>query len=527
MKPLVFVLVRAALALCASALSGCPDSAGSSDTEPPRWLGLGASTDVDRVSLRGPITLRFSEPLLQESALDPNHAVLVESIPTAAVLSDIANPPMQRAGAIECDRTLEDAGLLTLWPRRPLRADVEHSIVVTAGLRDLAGNRLADAPLVVTFRTVPARVELLLPRGPAPANAAILVLGFDRPLDEPPVEGDVVLEMPDGRAESLSWSGPLADPRMRAFRLPDRLAPGEGYRVIVRDGEEETALGFAVSAEASAPPPRISSPNLRAFDGALEVRVSFESPSFARLLFGNDPARLVPLGPPSFGTDHDLGALGLVDGARIFVRVEAWGISGEPRVRPAMSQDPLSAIVHPFVRLELSEVVTQAQRDWADRRCDCAITSCGAPFDATPGCSTRVGSESELVELVNLSGERIDLTGWGVPWRLRIVDSTPEEVELLPDRARLYFAAGSSADAWLPGAALVVKPSAPINNDARLELIDPYGAVVDRVLLGSGDVPNGRSTGTDDEAVVRDRETGRWCRARATPGAPNASCEDP
>lgn len=472
--------------------------------------------------MRATPILVFSEALAAEAALSPHGAVLVKGIPSAALLADLQNPPASRPEVVSCERSLAGPRLV-LRPVAPLDPGATYSLVATRSLRDVAGNRLGGAPVVSSFTTVAASVRLVVPESVAPSNLEELVLAWESPLPSPPGPHDVRLEREDGQPVPLLAAAPYPDPRLGGFRLLEPLRPGRHYRVIARAPDAEAVLPFAVGQAPDDTPPRIVALEVRPFDGVVDLSVRLDEPAWLRVLLGRDREALAPAAWSSFAREHRVEVGGLRDG-EVHLRLEARDAVGRVAVIPPLAEAPLSAVVHPLLRVEISEVVTDAQHDWSDQRCDCA-EDCGVPFDARPGCDEAVGPSDEWVELTNRSGRTIDLEAGPGPWRLRVVDETPEVTTVASGRAQMYFPPASTARAWRDGDAIVVKTAGNSNNNARIELVDPWGSVVDSVTLGRDGVPSGRASGPDDEAVARIGD--RWCRTRATPGAPNAGpCAD-
>ena len=523
-RPVARLARCAAWVAAALALGACVDSGGPADTEPPRLLALDGALDVARVPVRARLAVRFSEPLGQEAWHSSDAVVLVLGTPSPSQLADLASPPATSPLVVPCQRYVVGADTLVLVPLRPLQAQTQYTIVATKLVRDQAGNRLTAAPAQLAFRTGGPRVRLLWPQGPVPEGVRTLLLAYD----EPPVSADepdaVRLESPYGVLEALRAEAPLQTPLLRAFTLERPLLAGGDYRLAIREGDDEAVLPLEVE---GAPPAEAPDGKVKvtAFDGALEVSVALAGPAFARLWLGDSPDALAPRGAAGFGPELVLGALEIETGRRLHGRVEVWGACAESRFIPPLDAPPLFAVMHPRYDLQLNEVVTHAQRDWSDRTCLGRPTSCGVPFDALPGGGAHPGSADEWVELVNRSGQTLDLTAGPAPWRLRVFDGTPEALELIHGQVTVHFSPGSGWRALAPGAFLVVKTPGNSNDDARFDLIDPWGAVIDRVSLGRDGVPRGRGAGVEDEAVVRVHDVpGRWCRAPASPGGPNAPC---
>ena len=144
-----------------------------------------------------------------------------------------------------------------------------------------------------------------------------------------------------------------------------------------------------------------------------------------------------------------------------------------------------------LAQVVVNEVVTDPQRDWND-------AEGGTPFDAAPGGGT-LSSDDEWIELANVSGQVVDLTGWS----LALQDGA-STVELLGvGSATLVFSAGGSLSSFQAGEYLVVgNPAGAMDNTILVQLSDP-NAVVDAVALGPGGAPDGNASSIADEAVAR------------------------
>jgi hypothetical protein len=515
---------HAALLWWLGILPACVDAGQAADTVAPAVVSSEPQNGAIGVHLSAPLRVVFSEALSADAALSPFGLALVTGVPSEAFIADLENPPFSRPGLVGCERALEGPDRLTLRPQAPLAPSTTYSLVATRLLRDLRGNRL-PAPVIVTFATGDSGVRLVVPSGLAPVNLAEVVVRFDELPGHDLAPADVRVELAAGEAVPVLPGTEYGDPHLRSVRLLAPLRPGATYRAVVRTAEGDVALPFTTASQPDTSTPSLLTLKIRPFDGALDADLVFGEPIWARLLLGLSPDGLVP--GPWFGFDATptLHAGALPMGAPVFFRLEARDAAGLRSVTPDLALPPLRAVIHPRLRVELSEIVTDAQRDWSDQRCDCPeALGCGVPFDGKPGCNDRVGPADEWVELVNRTGETLDLAAGPDSWRLRVVDETPEVTEIGPSTS-LFFSGTSGLRAWHDGDYLVVKTAANSNNDARFELLDPWGSVVDVVALGRGGVPSGSSTGVLDEAVVRVAPgSSEWCHAPATPGGPNAAC---
>jgi hypothetical protein len=500
----------------------CVGAGAGADIEAPRLLGTDPPHAASGVSPLTTVAARFSEPLSADAARSAWGAVLVEGIPTGALLSDLEHPPVARPGLVECDRELPGENAILFRPRAALRGRATYSVVFTRSLRDRAGNRLWGAPVVASFTTGDAPVRLVVPEGLAPPNLAAVVVEAQTPFQGTLRPEALRIEDPSGTPVAALPLEAYGDPRLRGLRLLAPLQSG-GHRVRVRAPPGESVLHFEVGERPDVQPPSFARLQAEPFGDTLRILVALDEPAWLRLWTGDAPDRLAGGAWTTFGAEERLTVTGLGIGQRIFARVEARDAAGLTSVAPPPAEPPLEAQIHPFLRVEINEIVTDAQRDWSDGECRCAPPVwCGVPFDANPGCDVRLGPADEWVELANRSGETIDLAAGPQAWRLRVRDDTPEITVLAEGRGALVFSPGSHFRAWRSGDFLVVKPSGNSNNDAQLELVDAWGSVVDRVTLGQAGVPTGRSSGPDDEAVARVEGSGRWCRMRASPGAANS-----
>jgi hypothetical protein len=512
----------------AAAALGCVDAGSEADTVAPRLLAVEPPNGSREVSPFATFWLRFSEPLAREAALSSHGAVLVEGVPTSAVLGDLQQPPISHPSVVECERMLPQPNTLALRPRWSLKARAVYSLVATRNLRDPAGNRLVDTPAVSSFATGLGTVRLVVPDGPAPPNLAEVVLSYDLPPPEPLHPGDLRVEDDAGRPVAVLPSERLSEPGLRGLRLLEPLKMAASYRVVARVEEGEAAFAFTTTERPDEQPPRVLHWEVSPFEGEMEVEASLDEPAWVQVLVGDSPEILAPVAWSRFAREHRIGVSGSNRSGEIFLRIEVRDSAGLSTLQPTAEEAPRRLLVHPRIRVELSEVVTSARRDWGDRRCQCTPpVDCGAPFDENPGCETRLGSGDEWVELMNRSGQVLDLTAGPAPWRVRVVDTTPEETSVGVRQDGLYLPPGSTLAAWQPGAFLVLRTKGNSNNDARIELVDPWGSVTDALALGQGGAPSGKSTGPEDEAVARMAD-GRWCRTRATPGGPNRhACASP
>lgn len=169
----------------------------------------------------------------------------------------------------------------------------------------------------------------------------------------------------------------------------------------------------------------------------------------------------------------------------------------------------------------INEVVTSPQRDWND-----SSGGNGIAFDPIPGTGA-VTSTDEFIELYNGSAYALDLRGWS----LEMNDGT-DEIHFFGGGSTVveYFSRESShVGNFESGSYLVVgNPPGNLRNTVHIILRDAHGVERDSVTIGTHGVPDGRSTGTHDEAVARipnGHDSGipadDWQKVPATPGARN------
>lgn len=153
-------------------------------------------------------------------------------------------------------------------------------------------------------------------------------------------------------------------------------------------------------------------------------------------------------------------------------------------------------------RVRLSEVVVDPQLDWSDDG--------GSPFDAIPGAGT-VSSNDEFIELVNASGNPVDLRGW----RVEMLDGTDEALVFGDSGSTPIRVTPPWADiAALPPCGVVVigNPPGQLNNEIVLRLARPDGTLEDRMHLSGSTAfaglpgtlartGGGKSSSPADEAV--------------------------
>jgi hypothetical protein len=127
-----------------------------------------------------------------------------------------------------------------------------------------------------------------------------------------------------------------------------------------------------------------------------------------------------------------------------------------------------------------------------------------------------VTSADQAIELLNKSGQTIDLTGW----RLRMLDSSPR-VDAVNAFEVVTFSAGGSIEAWDPNEYVtLVHPGATMNDDVYIELVNYLGNAVDAVEIGGNSATtdfagngagngapepgaNGEAFGIGDSAIAR------------------------
>lgn len=183
----------------------------------------------------------------------------------------------------------------------------------------------------------------------------------------------------------------------------------------------------------------------------------------------------------------------------------------------ASQQWRVSVTTLPRIDVVIGEVVVEPRQDWGDSVAN------GEPFDNQPG-NGAISASDEWVELYNQGESVVDISSW----KIEVVDRDQSSVTLKAlasaSPKQLYTRSGSLLLA--PGEYAVVRLSPDSKNassTAKIRLIDAMELLRDEVVLGSSvngrTIPSGRSTGADDEAVIRCKSG--WFRAQATPGAAN------
>ncbi|RXQ96090.1 T9SS type A sorting domain-containing protein [Ancylomarina salipaludis] len=170
------------------------------------------------------------------------------------------------------------------------------------------------------------------------------------------------------------------------------------------------------------------------------------------------------------------------------------------------------------VDVVINEVVTDPQQDWSS-----------TSFASAPGGTS--GSNDEWVELyINSTG--IDLT----EWTIELLDGSDITGNLTNTGAFAvsnYIGGGSFANTMAGDYLVLGNPAGAglLNNSITINLKDSGGAIVDVVVLGggSGEAPDGGSTGIYDESVQRytngldtDVDSNDFTKGIATIGATNS-----
>jgi len=234
------VLVRSVLVLAAGGLvlAGVLYVASTVDARPPEVLEVALTQPVadepDLALITTSIEISFSEPVDADGA----------------------------AGAVALDPPIEGSvswsgSTLIFTPSEPLALDTEYAVTVAPGVRDLAGNEMAEAPppfvFATTGRPTLAATEPADGATDVPVDAAIGVV-FSGLMDTASVES--ALELSPRFEHELRWSGE------RLEIVPDApLQPATDY--TVRIGSEATDVAGVAIAEEVAFGFRTVAPGLR------------------------------------------------------------------------------------------------------------------------------------------------------------------------------------------------------------------------------------------------------------------------
>jgi hypothetical protein len=191
-------------------LAGVLYVASTVDTRPPEVLGVQLTQSLadqpDRALITTSIEVAFSEPV------EPDGAEAALSLEPAV------------AGSVSWSGTT-----MIFTPADPLEVETEYAVRIAAGVRDLAGNEMAEAPPAFTFVT--AGRPMIASADPAdgadevPVDA-VVELVFSALMDTASVEAALTVE-PEVEHD-LRWSGERLE---IVFREP--LLPATEYRLHV------------------------------------------------------------------------------------------------------------------------------------------------------------------------------------------------------------------------------------------------------------------------------------------------------
>jgi hypothetical protein len=203
-------------------LAGVLYVASTVDTRPPEVLGVQLTQPLadqsDRALITTSIEVAFSEPV------EPDGAEAALSL----------EPPV--AGSVSWSGTT-----MIFTPADPLEVETEYAVLIGPGVRDLAGNEMAEAPPPFTFVT--AGRPMLASADPAdgaddvPVDA-VVELVFSALMDTASVEAALSLE--PAVEHDLRWSGERLEVVPR-----EPLMPATEYRVRVA-GSATDISGVAI-----------------------------------------------------------------------------------------------------------------------------------------------------------------------------------------------------------------------------------------------------------------------------------------
>ncbi|MDQ2690204.1 MAG: Ig-like domain-containing protein, partial [Chloroflexota bacterium] len=177
--------------------------------------------------------------LTQPVADDPRQALITTS------LEVVFSEPVEAASAADAlsvepvvDGAVSWSGSTMIFtPSDPLELETDYRVEIAAGIRDLAGNEIAELPPAFEFRTVGR--PTLVQASPADGASDVplddpIALTFSRLMDTASVEAE--LRVLPAFPHDLRWSGELLE---IVPTVP--LRPGQRYEVSIRAGAADVA----------------------------------------------------------------------------------------------------------------------------------------------------------------------------------------------------------------------------------------------------------------------------------------------
>jgi hypothetical protein len=203
----------AVVGIGAIVLAGVLYLASTVDGRPPGVVGITLTQPLSDDSGRGLTTtsleVTFTEPVVAESAVD------------AFSIEPSVEGSVSWSGAV-----------MIFTPDKPLSLSTEYTVSIAAGVEDLAGNRMSDAPPAFDFETAgpPEVVETAPADGASDvALEAPIEVRFSTLMDTASVEAS--LRLRPAFAHEARWSGELLQ-----IVPTEPLRPETEYRVEIGDG---------------------------------------------------------------------------------------------------------------------------------------------------------------------------------------------------------------------------------------------------------------------------------------------------
>lgn len=177
----------------------------------------------------------------------------------------------------------------------------------------------------------------------------------------------------------------------------------------------------------------------------------------------------------------------------------------------------------------INEVVTDPYFDWDD-----TVGGNGIAFDSIPGTDSPNTDLDQWIEIVNVSGTTLDLTGW----YLYLDDSTDSAQELWLPGSSATFRFSDNGYPWsfAPNERMVIgNVAGNMDDDILIQIFDYSYTTIDQVTLGGdnlndGLAPDGDTDSACDEAVARfpdlvdtDNDDADFVERKATIGTSNGS----
>ena len=172
--------------------------------------------------------------------------------------------------------------------------------------------------------------------------------------------------------------------------------------------------------------------------------------------------------------------------AKFIASILLLSLTGEFFITPVIKADGPTVLI--------SEVCTDPQSDWLTNQ-----------FSGVAGDGS-ITSSDEFIEIVNVSSQAVDLTGWSI----KIEDSTVDTDAIDASLVKNEEIEGDITQFPVGQYYILGNPVGSMNNDVKVELYDNLDNLVDSVTLGDFDDGNlednavdGNATSSQDEVVAR------------------------